>query len=178
MGKGWIMAICAGLGLAACDEGATSAPPEQAQVEVRPAATAAMPPLSAKRRAAFEAAARPVPIALGPGVGADDLLGARLRRITDKDGGRRQNLVRVETMMRAGVDDQSGMAYATCVLSAWGRGQGMRFARHIMTENGKVNGNKTLSTVFTVSQKRPLGLMVVDMKQSVRECKSRGIPAA
>lgn len=135
------------------------------------------PPLSDERIAAFEAAALPVlpPAQDGAKPDAGAFLGAKVRAVK---GDRAGDLVEVSAKLRQGVDDDTAFAYATCALTAWAAGHDAAFARHIRTVHGERNGTMTTDAVFTVSKTRPVGLMVVDVKETLRECKSRGIPAA
>ena len=135
------------------------------------------PALSPKRIADFEAHALPALPVFDKDTKptAEDFKGATVTPVAgDKSG----NLVEVAANLRQGVDDDVAFAYATCALAGWAVGQKAGFARHIRSVDRERNGTMTKSSVFTISKTRPLGLMVVDVKETLRECKSRGIPAA
>lgn len=92
-------------------------------------------------------------------------------------GGAVPGLVKVRANLDRGVDADLAFAYATCALAGWAESQGTGFARHVMTERTKRNGQVQVGVVFTLSESRPMGLKVMDTDQTLQECKARGIPA-
>lgn len=88
------------------------------------------------------------------------------------------SLVEVTANLRGGVDADTGFAYATCALATWAESQGTPYARHIRTLSDKRNGKMIVGSVFTLSQEKPMGLTVMTTKDTLQECKARGIPAA
>ncbi|MFG6079433.1 MULTISPECIES: hypothetical protein [Paracoccus] len=88
------------------------------------------------------------------------------------------SLIEVTANLRSGVDADTAFAYATCALANWADANGTPYARHIRTLRDKRNGKIVVGSVFTLSGKKPMGLTVMTTKDTLQECKSRGIPAA
>lgn len=135
------------------------------------------PALSVARRAEFESHALPaLPVAeKGKKSRPEDFRGAVVAPVKGDKAG---TLVEVQAKLRQGVDDDLAFAYATCAVAGWVAEHGGGYARHIRSVNRNSNATLTKSSVFTISKTRPVGLMVVDVKETLRECKTRGIPAA
>lgn len=89
----------------------------------------------------------------------------------------RGGLVTVHANLRRGLDANTAFAYATCALAGWAETNGTQYARHVMTQQTKRNGELQLGAVFTLSESRPMGLKVMNTGQTAQECKVRGIPA-
>lgn len=90
-----------------------------------------------------------------------------------KDG----DLVKVNANLKRGVDADVAFAYATCALAGWAKENGTSYARHIMTDQQKRNGELEVGAYFTLSEKQPMGLKVMKSDETLQECKDRGIPA-
>ena len=88
------------------------------------------------------------------------------------------SLVEVTANLRSGVDAGTAFAYATCALANWADANGVPYARHIRTLRDKRNDRIVVGSVFTLSGEKPMGLTVMTTKDTLQECKSRGIPAA
>ena len=106
-----------------------------------------------------------------------DFQGAEVKSIDKqkKSGG---TLVEVQANLRRGVDADTAFAYATCALASWADAKGAVYARHIRTLSDKRNGKMIVGSVFTLSNRKPMGLTVMTTKETLQECKTRGIPAA
>lgn len=163
---------------------AAAAPRQTARVAAQEATEAAPrslaangPVLSEARRAEFESHALPALPALDRGEKSkpEDFRGAVVAPVKGDKAG---TLVEVQAKLRQGVDDDLAFAYATCAVAGWVAEHGGGYARHIRSVNRNSNATLTKSSVFTISKTRPVGLMVVDVKETLRECKTRGIPAA
>ena len=105
--------------------------------------------------------------------------GATVQNMSDprkvkKDG---SGLVTVRANLRRGVDGNIAFAYATCALAGWADASGTRYARHVLTQQSKRNGQVQIGAVFTLSDSQPMGLKVMNTDQTLQECKARGIPA-
>lgn len=105
----------------------------------------------------------------------EDFISVRVDRIA---GDRRGNLVEVTANLKAGVDAEVAFAYATCALAGWAEAQGKDYGRHIRTVQNKRRGKLLIGSVFTLSDKQPMGLRVMETEDTLRSCKDRGIPAA
>lgn len=106
-------------------------------------------------------------------------VGARVARLAPrgaKDSG--PALMEVTAVLRQGVDAELAFAYATCALAGWAAETGTPYARHVRTLQDRKNGQLHLASVFTLSAEPPLGLRVMETKDTVGDCKSHGIPAA
>lgn len=88
------------------------------------------------------------------------------------------SLIEVTANLRGGVDADTAFAYATCALANWADAKGSRYARHIRTLRDERNGKMIVGSVFTLSDQKPMGLTVMTTKDTLQECKARGIPAA
>ncbi|MDO5648155.1 hypothetical protein [Paracoccus sp. (in: a-proteobacteria)] len=106
---------------------------------------------------------------------ADDFIAVRVDVLGD---GPRRDLVEVTANLRQGVDADIAFSYATCALAAWADSNGTGYGRHVRTLQAKRNGKLLIGAAFTMSDQRPLGLRVMETKETLRECKARGIPAA
>lgn len=106
-------------------------------------------------------------------------VGARVARLAPqggKDSG--PALMEVTAVLRQGVDAELAFAYATCALAGWAAETGTPYARHVRTLQDRKDGRLHLASVFTLSSEPPLGLRVMETKDTVGDCKSHGIPAA
>lgn len=138
---------------------------------------------SAQERAlaAFRARTQPALPKLPAGLVADpqDFVGARVARLSPqgaKDDG--PALMEVTAVLRRGGDAELAFAYATCALAGWAAETGTPYARHVRTLQNRKDGKLHLASVFTLSAEPPLGLRVMETKDTVGTCKSHGIPAA
>lgn len=142
-----------------------------------------VPRMSAHERAMAEFAARSRPLLpelprnFQPA--PEFFRGVTIEDISGPDSDRSDGaLVNVRANVRRGVDANIAFAYATCALASWADAQGTGFARHVMTERKRQQGETQIGAVFTLSDSRPLGLRVMDTDQTLQECKARGIPAS
>lgn len=87
------------------------------------------------------------------------------------------DLVMVQVRVQQGVDDSASFAYATCTLAAWSKTTKTPFARHVRTVKSDDKGVQVVESVFTMSKTAPLGLAVMEQKQTLRDCRAQGIPA-
>lgn len=99
-------------------------------------------------------------------------------RVDPVQGDRKNELVEVTANLKAGVDPEVAFAYATCALAGWAKTKGKDYGRHIRTLQNQRNGKLLTGSVFTLSDKKPMGLRVMETDQTLRTCKDRGIPAA
>ncbi|MFN3273504.1 MAG: hypothetical protein ACK41U_02400 [Paracoccus sp. (in: a-proteobacteria)] len=125
----------------------------------------------------FAARAQPALPAAREGVTAqpDDFIAFRIDTL---NAGRGDDLIEVTANLRRGVDADIAFAYATCALAGWADENGVAYGRHIRTLQATRNGKLLVGSAFTVSNDRPLGLRVMETKDTLRECEARGIPAA
>ncbi|WP_313349648.1 hypothetical protein [Paracoccus sp. (in: a-proteobacteria)] len=132
-----------------------------------------------KALAEFAARTRPLRLNLPAAFEADpkDFQGAQVTDLASSRKGS-DSLVEVTANLRRGVDADTAFAYATCALANWADAKGASYARHIRTLQNKRNGKVVVGSVFTLSEKKPMGLTVMTTKQTLQECKARGIPAA
>ncbi|WP_134678829.1 hypothetical protein [Paracoccus ravus] len=132
-----------------------------------------------KALAAFRARTKPLRLNLPASFEAEptDFQGASVTAWPSKRKSG-ESLVEVTANLRSGVDADTAFAYATCALANWADAKGTPYARHIRTLRDKRNGKMIVGSVFTLSEKRPMGLTVMTTKDTLQECKSRGIPAA
>lgn len=109
-------------------------------------------------------------------VNPEDFKGVSVNNLSE---GRRGagKLVEVQANLRRGVDADTAFAYASCALATWAESNGTHYARHIRTLQDKKNGELIVGAVFTLSEKKPMGLTVMTTKDTLQECKTRGIPA-
>lgn len=126
---------------------------------------------------AFAARTGPALPPMRPGVEvtAEDFLGAE---VTSVKGDKNKQLIEVSAKLRKGVDPDIAFAYATCALAGWAKENGTGYARHIRSLQGKSRDSLAFESVYTLSETQPLGLHVMETKQTLRECEARGIPAA
>lgn len=127
----------------------------------------------------FAARTRPLRLNLPETFEADpkDFQGAEVSGLGDaRKGG--SALVEVNANLRDGVDADTAFAYATCALASWADAKGTPYARHIRTLSDTRNGKMIVGSVFTLSEEKPMGLTVMTTKETLQECKARGIPAA
>ncbi|AGT09570.1 hypothetical protein [Paracoccus aminophilus] len=87
------------------------------------------------------------------------------------------DMVKVDANLKRGVDADVAFAYATCALAGWAKENGTSYARHIMTDQQKRNGELEIGAYFTLSDVQPMGLKVMKSDETLQECKDRGIPA-
>ena len=137
------------------------------------------PTAQEKALAAFAARTQPMRLKLAPGFQAEpkDFLGAQISGLANARKGT-DSLVEVSANLRPGVDADTAFAYATCALAGWADAKGAPYARHIRTLSDKRNGKMLVGSVFTLSEKKPMGLTVMTTKETLQDCKARGIPAA
>ncbi len=153
-----------------------SAAPDAAAL-ARLSAPQAGPTAQEKALKAFAARTQPALPRLPDGFTADaaDFIGAV---VTPMPGDTRGELVEVTANLKAGVDADVAFAYATCALAGWAKGKDRGYARHIRTLSDKRDGKLLVGSVFTLSGDKPMGLRVMETKDTLRECRARGIPAA
>ena len=129
--------------------------------------------------AEFAARTRPMRLNLPASFAAEpkDFQGAEVKSF---DNGKKKgdSLVEVQANLRRGVDADTAFAYATCALASWADAKGTPYARHIRTIRDERDGKVVVGSVFTLSGERPMGLTVMTTKDTLQECKTRGIPAA
>ncbi|MDQ7260508.1 hypothetical protein NM680_01700 [Paracoccus sp. PS-1] len=137
------------------------------------------PTAQEKALADFAARTRPLRLNLPKSFEADpkDFQGAQVSGLASSRKGA-DGLVEVTANLRAGVDADTAFAYATCALASWADAKGAPYARHIRTLRDKRNGKMVVGSVFTLSEKKPMGLTVMTTNETLQECKARGIPAA
>ena len=137
------------------------------------------PTAQEKALADFAARTRPMRLNLPASFEAKpkDFQGAQVKSYENgrKKGG---SLVEVQANLRPGVDADTAFAYATCALASWADANGTPYARHIRTIRDETGGKDVVGSVFILSGERPLGLTVMTTKDTLQECKTRGIPAA
>lgn len=102
-------------------------------------------------------------------------IGAKVEQL---GSGERADLVEVTVNLRRGVDADIGFAYATCALAGWAEASGVAYGRHVRTLSATRNGKLLVGSAFILSETRPLGLRLMETEETLRECKTRGIPAA
>mgnify|MGYP007032577997 FL=1 len=137
------------------------------------------PTAQEKALAEFAARTRPLRLNLPTSFEADprDFQGAQVASLAGSRKGT-DSLVEVTANLRGGVDADTAFAYATCALASWADAKGAPYARHIRTLRDKRGGKMVVGSVFTLSERKPMGLTVMTTKQTLQECKARGIPAA
>lgn len=137
------------------------------------------PTAQEKALADFAARTRPMKLNLPASFQAEprDFLGARVAGLAKSRKGA-DGLVEVSANLQGGVDADTAFAYATCALANWAEANGTPYARHIRTLRDKRNGKVVVGSVFALSGKKPVGLTVMTTKETLQECKARGIPAA
>ena len=137
------------------------------------------PTAQEKALADFAARSKPMRLNLPKSFAAEpkDFLGARVTGLANSRKGA-DSLVEVSANLRRGVDADTAFAYATCALASWADAKGAPYARHIRTLSDKRNGKVIVGSVYTLSDKKPMGLTVMTTKDTLQECKARGIPAA
>ncbi|CAM3043104.1 hypothetical protein SAMN04488021_10119 [Paracoccus aminovorans] len=137
------------------------------------------PTAQEKALADFAARTQPMRLKLPKSFAAEpkDFLGARITGLANSRKGA-DSLVEVSANLRGGVDADTAFAYATCALASWADSKGSAYARHIRTLSDKRDGKMIVGSVFTLSEKKPMGLTVMTTKETLQECKARGIPAA
>lgn len=125
----------------------------------------------------FAAQSGPALPQLGDGVSVDpaDFLGTTVRAIAPDKA---SDLVEVSAELREGVDADIAFSYATCALARWADKNGTSYARHIRTVQDDRDGKLRIGAAYMLSDDRPLGLHVMETKDTLRQCKDRGIPAA
>lgn len=137
------------------------------------------PTAQEKAIAAFQARSQPLRLNLPASFTPDprDFEGADVRVWPDPRG-QDSSLVEITARLRSGVDADTAFAYATCALANWADLKGTPYARHIRTLRDDRDGAMVVGSVFTLSANRPMGLTVMTTKDTLQECKARGIPAA
>lgn len=139
-----------------------------------------LPPRQTAQDKAIEAfAARTQPAlpawAAGTEVDPRDFMGARVASLGT---GGASDLVEVTANLREGVDADIAFSYATCALAGWAKRNGEAYGRHVRTLQDTRDGKLLIGAAFTLSDKKPMGLRVMETEETLRECKARGIPAA
>ncbi|MGR3247858.1 MAG: hypothetical protein ACU0DH_08995 [Paracoccus sp. (in: a-proteobacteria)] len=126
---------------------------------------------------AFAARTGPALPAMREGVEVDpeQFIAAKVEVLGSGD---RNDLVEVTANLRQGVDADIAFSYATCALAGWAKANGAPYGRHIRTLQAERNGKLLIGSAFTLSQDKPMGLRVMETENTLRECRSRGIPAA
>lgn len=137
------------------------------------------PTAQEKALAEFRARTKPLKLNLPATFKADpkDFLASGVQSY-DSPRRKGDSLVEVTANLRSGVDADTAFAYATCALAHWADSKGARYARHIRTLSDERNGKIMVGSVYTLSDKKPMGLTVMTTKDTLQECKARGIPAA
>lgn len=134
---------------------------------------------TAQEKAIAEFAARTQPAlpswTPGTEVEPEQFIGARVDKLGD---GAKADLVEVTVNLRQGVDADIAFAYATCALAGWAEANKIPYGRHVRTLQAKRNGKLLVGSAFLLSESRPLGLRLMETQDTLRECKTRGIPAA
>ena len=157
----------------------TGAPLAQAGVRTASAAAARRRGPTAQQVALEEFAARTAPALpewrKGTEIDPEDFLGVRVSGLSEQGRG---DLVEVVANLRQGVDADIAFSYATCALADWARTNGAPYARHIRTLQQRRDGKLLVGAAFTLSDRRPMGLRVMETNETLRECRARGIPAA
>lgn len=102
--------------------------------------------------------------------------GVQIEGLKDSKG-RSRDMVKVNATLKRGVDADTAFAYATCALADWAKANGKHYARHIMTDQAKRNGELQVGAYFTLSNEQPMGLKVMKSDETLQICKDRGIPA-
>ncbi len=136
-----------------------------------------VPTAQQKALEAFAARTEPALPQFPKGFVADPAVFAGVR-VDAVKGDRKGDLVEVTANLKPGVDADVAFAYATCALAGWAKGTGRDYARHIRTLQDKRKGKLVIGSVFTLSERRPMGLKVMETNDTLRACKDRGIPAA
>lgn len=135
---------------------------------------------TAQEKALADFAARTRPMTLGlPNtfeVKAEDFRGVSVSSLSERRGSR-PALIEVRANLKRGVDAETAFAYASCALATWAESNGTGYARHIRTLQEKKDGELVIGSVFTLSDSKPMGLTVMTTKDTLQECKTRGIPA-
>lgn len=98
-------------------------------------------------------------------------------RVSPLGSGGPSDLVEVTANLRAGVDADIAFSYATCALAGWARRNDKAYGRHVRTLQDTRNGMLLIGAAFTLSENKPMGLRVMETNETLRECKTRGIPA-
>lgn len=111
----------------------------------------------------------------GTAVAPEDFIGSK---VVTLNAGKQGDLVEVTANLREGVDADIAFSYATCALAGWAKAEGAKYGRHIRTLQDTRDGKLLIGAAFTISDDKPLGLRVMETKETLRECKARGIPAA
>ncbi|WP_265500957.1 hypothetical protein [Paracoccus beibuensis] len=126
---------------------------------------------------AFAARSGPALPAMREGIEIDSaqFIAARVEVLGSGDG---NDLVEVTANLQQGVDADIAFSYATCALAGWAEANGAPYGRHIRTLQAERDGKLLIGSAFTLSQDKPMGLRVMETKNTLRECRARGIPAA
>lgn len=126
---------------------------------------------------AFAARTQPALPAMRPEVEIDpaQFIAVKVQTLSE---GSKADLVEVTANLREGVDADIAFSYATCALAGWAKDNGAPYGRHIRTLQAKRDGKLLIGAAFTLSQDKPMGLRVMETKETLRECRARGIPAA
>lgn len=125
----------------------------------------------------FAARTRPALPALPKGIviSPEDFISVRVDVLNSRAGG---DLVEVKANLRRDVHPNVAYSYTVCALAGWAEATGTDYGRHIRTLQDKKNEKLLIGAAFVVSEKKPLGLRVMETEETLRECKARGIPVA
>lgn len=128
--------------------------------------------------AEFRARTQPMLPALNKSYAAEPEIfrGVTVEGLKDS-AGKTRDMVKVNANLKRGVDADTAFAYATCALAGWAEANGKSYARHIMTDQEKRNGELQIGAYFTLSDHQPMGLKVMKSDETLQACKDRGIPA-
>lgn len=135
--------------------------------------------MTAQQRAleAFAARSRPLLPAVPQGIDRQYFIDARVTRLDDGKGA--DGLVMVAADLAAGVDAETAFAYATCALAGWAEANRIGYARHVRSLSHRKRGKTRIDAVFTLSQGvRPMGLRVMEPKETLAACEQAGVPLA
>lgn len=135
---------------------------------------------TAQQRALDAFAARSLPLlpSLPQEVPAESFRTAAVSRLDDGTGP--EALVTVQADLARGVDAETAFAYATCALAHWAEANGATYARHVRSLSNRGRGETMrIESVFTLtSGARPLGLRIMEPKETLTACAQAGIPRA
>jgi len=135
--------------------------------------------LTAQERAleAFAARSQPLLPMAPAGLAPEKFAGAEVRELGQGSDGTR--MVSVRANLAPGLDAETAFAYATCALADWAETNRAGYARHVRSLPVRAGGKVGIESVFTLSKgPRPMGLRVMEPKDTLRACARLGIPRA
>lgn len=135
--------------------------------------------LTAQERAlaAFAARSQPLLPVAPAGLAPEAFAGAEVRDLGQEADGARMVSVRAD--LAPGLDAGVAFAYATCALAQWAEANDAGYARHVRSLPVRAGGKAGIESVFTLSRgPRPMGLRVMEPKDTLRACARLGIPRA